>query len=235
MRAAGESNTGRRRHNEDSFCCRLSPDGVLLAAAADGVGGNSQGEIASRAVCRALLSGFIRGAEGGAEAFLRSALTEVNAELFSASRAKKLPHPSASTAAAAVFGAESVTLTWVGDSPVFEITPDGKVQELTEAHTYDNAYLRSHGAPPPDSSNSHRIFRAVGNRAVLPIEIITLPRRPDSRFLICTDGVSGALAAPKIADIMLNAESPRAAAGGLVVAALVAGSTDNMTAVAVFP
>ncbi|MBO5306509.1 MAG: serine/threonine-protein phosphatase, partial [Lentisphaeria bacterium] len=54
---AGESNVGlRRRHNEDNFCYDLSPARkTALAVVADGVGGYSNGRMASLITCRDLL------------------------------------------------------------------------------------------------------------------------------------------------------------------------------------
>ena len=54
---AADSHRGLvRRNNEDSFFYALNPDGSrLIAAVADGIGGNENGEIASSLVCKMLL------------------------------------------------------------------------------------------------------------------------------------------------------------------------------------
>ncbi len=79
------------------------------------------------------------------------------------------------------------------------------------------------------------IARAVGPRADLEPELHSLPRRPESRYLLCSDGASGCVSAEELAYVMRTAPTPRAAVNCVMRRALLAGARDNITVIVVFP
>jgi len=57
---------------------------------------------------------------------------------------------------------------------------------------------------------------------------------PGDRFLLCTDGLTGAVDDGEILRVMASAQDPRSAVDQLVELAMRGGGHDNITAVAVF-
>ena len=55
------------------------------------------------------------------------------------------------------------------------------------------------------------IARAIGPRAELEPELHVLQRRPESRYLLCSDGASGTLSGETLRTIMEEAPTPRKA------------------------
>ena len=138
---AGESNPGLvRRHNEDNFVIVALPErSSILAVVADGVGGHSNGGMASLICCRDLAQHFrklpktesLR--EDSAAAFLRNTIRKVNRKIFDRNYFEKVRRPMSTTIVAAVFLPETVLLASAGDSRMYEFHPaDGLVQLSTD-------------------------------------------------------------------------------------------------------
>ncbi len=135
--------------------------------------------------------------------------------------ARGMPTGQPITAAATVLLLQDrlYAVLWVGNARSY-LLRDGILQQLTRDHT--------------DPSMPTAISRALGNQA---------NRTPDSalgqilagdRFLVCTSGLSDALAEEDMIDDLTGADTPEAAARALVEGALIAGSPGNITAISVF-
>ena len=61
--------------------------------------------------------------------------------------------------------------------------------------------------------------------------INTLKRRPDSRYLLCSDGLTHMVDNEKIATILNNTPDNRKAVNKLIAAAFAAGAIDNISIV----
>jgi Protein kinase domain len=74
------------------------------------------------------------------------------------------------------------------------------------------------------------LYRALGVEAETRLDYVTQRVARHDRFLLCSDGVHGFLAAEAIADILRERFASDDTARALVAAALQSGSTDNCTA-----
>jgi serine/threonine protein phosphatase PrpC len=79
-------------------------------------------------------------------------------------------------------------------------------------------------------SGSRLLYRALGIEAELRPDYTSQPTALHDRFLLCSDGVHGALTDESIAAILRVRSAPADTGRPLVTAALEAGSTDNTTA-----
>lgn len=241
---AGESNLGlQRKRNEDNFCCYAPPErDYALAIVADGVGGHSNGAMASLICCRDMAERFRQLPkreplpEEKAAEFLRGTIREINQKVFERNYFERVRRPMCSTIVAAVFLRETVLLASAGDSRMYEFHPGDGLVQLSTDHSFSAEFAREHGFLPPGlATMKNLIARAVGPRSELEPELHALPRRPESRYLLCSDGASGMLSGETLRAIMKEAETPRQAVDRIMRNVLRAGARDNITAIAVFP
>ncbi|MDD3885330.1 MAG: protein phosphatase 2C domain-containing protein [Victivallaceae bacterium] len=241
---AGETNLGLcRRHNEDCFCLADQPGRrCALAVVADGVGGHERGELASLIVCRGLLRAFLGSndhelmADGGAVEFLSANVAVINTRLFQRNLRERLDRPMCTTFAALMALPGRIAIGWAGDSRCYEYNPATGLRQLTSDHTLAAEYELKYGKQlPHDNRLNSIIARAVGPREPLAIDTREFPRPADSRYLVCSDGLSGFVSPDTIENELRDSASAREACGRLIRIALLAGGKDNVTAVAVFP
>ena len=219
FRSAGASDVGRVREiNEDCFLERAD---VGLWVVADGLGGHSEGEVASRMVCDALAdflpdSGF----EDMVDA-VRNRLIEVNEHLLRAATRTVNPVRSGSTVVVLLLRGSRCAVLWAGDSRVYRYR-GGRLERLTR----DHSIAETEGLSGGKASNV--ITRAVGGEAILCLDVYRDRVRAGDRFLLCTDGLTRPLEEPQIQTWLEHPALPEAA-DGLIKATLAAGAPDNVT------
>jgi serine/threonine protein phosphatase PrpC len=223
FRAAFASRQGRREDNQDFAGIAQPPPqdlalrGAVLAVA-DGMGGTQGGRVAAE-MC---VHGFMEAWYGlpetlGLEQRVDRALGSANRWIHAMGR--RDPHLAGmgTTFCAAILRGRRVHLAHVGDSRVYRLRGD-TLECLTEDHTLGN--------PGQD----HILYRAVGLEPRLRIDYSEHPLEPHDRFLLCSDGLHGALKPAEIARILLERATPESTAETLAELALQRGGTDNVTA-----
>ncbi len=219
FRSAGASDVGAvRKVNQDAFLERAD---VGLWAVADGIGGHSEGEIASRMVCDALAdfvpaSGFEDVIDAAAHR-----LGDVNDHLSRAATSLINPVKRGSTVVVLLTRGARCAVLWAGDSRVYRWR-DGELTQLTRDHSLGSI----------DGVPSSAITRAVGAEPTLALDQFRDQVRPGDRFLLCSDGLTRVLSLESIRDWVEQADV-RAAVDGLIRSTLEAGAPDNVTAVLV--
>jgi type VI secretion system protein ImpM len=221
FRSAGATDVGKSRQiNQDSF---LERPEVGLWAVADGLGGHSDGEVASGMVCDALAD-FIP--DASFEQMLENAsarLREVNEHLVRMSERTHNPVHSGTTVVAMLVRATRCAVLWAGDSRAYRLR-DGRLEQLTRDHS-----LAESGELAAGESSS-AITRAVGGEATLELDMYRDRVRAGDRFLLCSDGLTRTLPDSRIQELMAQ-ESIHAAVDSLIAATLAGGAPDNVTVV----
>jgi type VI secretion system protein ImpM len=218
-RSAAASDAGRVRPiNQDSFVERTD---VGLWAVADGLGGHSDGEIASRMVCDALAD-FVPGAGFGDMVDTAGRrIADVNDHLSRAATSLLNPVQRGSTVVVLLTRGTRCAVLWAGDSRAYRWR-NGRLQQLT----HDHSATETEGAP------STAITRAVGSEPTLTLDQYRDSVQTGDRFLLCSDGLTRVLSDEAIRGWMEQSDIHRAV-DGLLQSTLEAGAPDNVTALIV--
>lgn len=227
LQYAALSDVGRvRRDNQDSGYA-----GPWLLTVCDGVGGAARGDIASSTAVQQLRKldeppgEDLLGAVAGA---LHRAHDRI-AELVDEDPAL---NGTSTTATVALFDGQRVGLGHIGDSRAY-LLRDGELSQLTVDHTFVQSLIDEGRITVEESRvHPHRnlILKALDGRQESEPDLFVLELVAGDRLLLCSDGASGVLDDPRLAEI-LGDGSPDFAAVELVRASLEAGSSDNVTCI----
>ena len=220
------SETGHRNRNED-YCETIAPKTAaesrrgFVAAVADGIGGAPGGRDAAEIAVKTFVRQYYaaRPDHSGAEA-ARGAVSQANSAILTKAREAPELDVMGTTLSVLVLRGEEAHTVHVGDSRIYRLR-DGKLAALTEDHN-----LGAQGMP-------HFLTRSLGTRDDLRPDCAMDTAAAGDRFLLCTDGVTGALGDVEIAKILRRGRGPEQTANAVVAAALAAGTDDNATAVIV--
>lgn len=219
FRSAATTDVGRARgNNEDGF---LERPEVGLWAVADGMGGHSHGEVASRMVCDALIDFQPDGTFEEAVVSASARVQQVNDHLVKATAGAIPSDRSGSTVAVLLLRGLRSAVLWAGDSRVYRWRA-GQLEQLSRDHSLAELI----GAV----GESSVITRAVGIQAPLTLDIRRDGVLPNDRFLLCSDGLTRVIPDAAIGAWMAS-PNIRDAVDGLIKATLDAGAPDNVTVV----
>ena len=218
-----------RERNEDAAAALALPDGSLLLAVADGLGGHPGGAVASHAALDALVERLQAQPPADPAAGLRDAFEEANREV----RARQQgAHARMGTTlvAALVRGSQGWTAN-VGDSRAYLVPlDDGAARRLTEDHSWVEEQIRSGRLEPDDplaALNRHVITRAIGLEERAGTDVTGPIDLPDpSLLLVASDGLHGVLDDEEIAAVVAASGGDHAA--DLLDAVLDRGAPDNV-------
>ncbi|MCB1757713.1 MAG: serine/threonine-protein phosphatase [Gammaproteobacteria bacterium] len=214
-----------RAGNEDAF---LDAREEGLWVVADGMGGHSRGDQASRAVVNSLVS-FKRSHD------LTQNIENLESRLLAANRACRamVRGKVIGSTVAALFAFDPFCFfLWAGDSRIYRLR-DGQLKQMTEDHSLVQEMCALGELTPEEAEHhpsSNIITRAVGVHDRLRIEMQYTTVHPGDRYLLCSDGLYKDMEKDEI-HRLLAAGSADHAVNALVELALERGGTDNVTAI----
>ena len=234
MKSSSLSIKGLRAQNEDSCFTRFEPGMPLLAAVADGMGGHSAGDIASRLAIETL-DFCTREISDNPQNELAEAFYMANDKVLSESRADREKRGMGSTMVAALFFGDHFITANVGDSRLYMINTDG-IHQVTYDHSYVQELLRA-GVITKEKARTHPnrnfITRCIGSALDFEPDVFYTPWKLGDTVLLCSDGLCGAVEDEEILSLVLSFDDLDAACRKLTDTALKRGSTDNITVVLV--
>lgn len=234
---AWKTDKGPRPANEDS-CLVLtrddlgdSADGLLVIA--DGMGGRASGATASGITVEAVRRAFTSGmhTESDIGALLSRSLEDANAAVVREAGTRPELQGMGTTCVAAVVKDGRLFTAHVGDSRGY-LLRDGRLLRLTEDHSIVAEKVRS-GEMTEDQARRSRfrnvITRAIGLDDSVEPEAGSTDLRPGDVVLLCSDGLTGPVSEPEIAEIVGSSSTVDEACDLLVRTALKNGGSDNVT------
>jgi serine/threonine protein phosphatase PrpC len=249
----------RSEPNEDSTLVLLlqrvhesvsTPSGVFIVA--DGLGGHDNGQVASRMTINIIAERMLKELltepltsekngepvkpfdEDALVALLHDTVEEANTVLCQKNQLDKTDMGSTITGFMVV-GEHAYVLN-VGDSRTYMLR--GKqLYQLTTDHSLV-AQLVAGGLIEPDDVYTHpqrsQIFRSLGDKPNVQIDIFKQELLPADILLSCSDGLWEMVRNPQIESILDNAPEPETACTQFIEAANANGGEDNVSAIVVF-
>ncbi len=238
LKLGAKTDLGRvRENNEDKFDFYEPEDPAVLAtkgtfyAVADGMGGHSAGQIACEMTLKTVIQAYYANPSADVEGSLRHAIEEANSVVYETAQAIAERQGMGTTLTAAVVREGQLTVAQVGDSRAY-LLRGGQLNQITDDHSWVAEQVRLGIMTQEEALSSpfrNIITRSVGTSQTVEPDILTRPLQTGDALLICSDGLSGYLEPPELAEIMA-AHSPSVAAMQLVDEANRLGGRDNITA-----
>ena len=254
----GRTDVGRtREHNEDTFAvadlttfnASLQPEvrqhtlglrGSLFMVC-DGMGGAAAGEVASQMAVETILAEMDarwRSAQASdSETFahaLKSATETANARIHAYAAAHPENRGMGTTATIAGLLADTLYLCQVGDSRGY-IVRDGQAIQITKDQSLMQKLIEAGEMTPEEAEVSERrniILQALGPEAKIKVDLTSQQIMRGDVLILCSDGLSGQVRAPEIAQIVRSEPDLVSVCKRLIDLANENGGPDNITVVA---
>jgi protein phosphatase len=229
--SVARSDVGRKRRSNEDFFAIDAERGVYVVA--DGLGGHVAGRRAAEVAVAAFIDAC--GPAAGEDSLLRArrAVRAANASIRAQAEAEPELEGMGTTLVALLTDGSRATLAHVGDSRAY-LQRDGKLHLLTLDHSrvFDMiTYQRVPAERLRGHPHRHVITRALGVQASVEPDVGEFPVRGGDLFLLCTDGLCGALEDTELSEALQEAgDDLEAAAELLIDLANEAGGEDNATA-----
>jgi protein phosphatase len=229
-----------RPHNED-YLGHSAPETPArgrshgwLFVLADGVGGQEQGEVASRAAVESVLSNFPT--SGGGEpplGLLGRLIQQANGRVFeTALAAGRAGAGMATTIVACLLRHDRVAVAHVGDSRCYLIRR-ATITSLTRDHTMANEQVRLgviSRQEADEGETRHLLSRSLGGGLFIGVETSEHQIFAGDILLLCSDGLHGAVPPADIQKILAPASTDlQTAARQLVEIANERDGSDNVS------
>jgi protein phosphatase len=229
--SASRSHVGLvRTINEDAY---LDLPELRLWAVADGMGGHSVGDFASRRVIESLSDVASPNRPESVAAAIRERLQTVNQELREEATRRNV-EAIGSTVAVLLACDRQCRYLWAGDSRIY-LYRSGRLKRLTRDHSLlEELKSRGHviSADALPAAAQHGITRAVGAADILNLDEDIEAIIDGDIFLLCSDGLTNEVSEEEIGRALL-AGTCRQSSEALVEMALERGGRDNISAVVV--
>lgn len=244
IEAYGLSDVGRKRtRNEDSFL--VNPD-INLIMIADGMGGHSGGEYASK-LAVSTIEEVLHGMSGDPEATvisgvnteeadygdrLRYAIELASSKIYDRARFDPQLKGMGTTVVSILFNEGRMYIANVGDSRAYYFHAN-KMKQITVDHSVVYEQMQA-GLIEKKDMKGHRlknvITRSVGYSEEVEIDVQHLEVHMGDKILLCSDGLTNMVPDEEISKIVVG-HSPKEACRKLVDMANEKGGEDNITVV----
>ena len=250
LAASAIRDVGRvREMNQDSVYAmitslpRESHDiNIGLFIIADGMGGHTGGDIASRLAIETVvvqileqlvLPAFDDQVTEALQPMMITAIQEANRVIYERSRADG--NDMGTTCTAALLIGSSLYIAHVGDSRCYLYQPGGIKQLTTDHSTVGRLIQLGHLDPAEvkDHPLRNQLYRTVGQQANIHVDFVYQPIGNASHLLLCSDGLWGMVDVLQIEQALGRSLWPEDASNELIALANLAGGEDNIGVVVV--
>lgn len=223
-----------RSHNEDNGGIFVSPVGTLVVVA-DGMGGHSAGDIASKIATEVLESEWNKMSNPlkaiDAETFLLDSFKRANEAIITYAQQHPECEGMGTTAIAAVCTEEYTAIAHVGDSRAY-VYNGIKISQQTEDHSLVAELVRSGQITAEEAEHHPRknvVLRALGTDPDVSIDVFILQSDLINVLIVCSDGLSNKLKASEVQAEIERGVKLSEVAESLIAQANDRGGEDNIT------
>jgi len=242
---AGGTDRGKvRLQNEDSILMsNFEHSNVVLLIVADGVGGHKGGEVASKLsvdsiheyVEKSVLQAHSGGGYGSdwLELTLSHAIFETNTKLIKRQNENQELNNMATTVVAMLIHNDEIVISYLGDSRCYQFH-DNTLLQLTEDHTMLQKLLNEGKINQHEFETMpmhHMISQALGLTPDPDIQVTRLPYNDQTRYLLCSDGLTNCVSDAQIQHILENNKQLESAVDELITKANDNGGIDNISVI----
>jgi serine/threonine protein phosphatase PrpC len=230
-----------RENNEDSIEVKQFPE-LTVCVVADGMGGQQAGEIASQKAIEIIPRVIRKNLAAGTKAedvgpAVKNAIVQANEEIMGLGALNRDYKNMGTTVVLALWrkGSE-LFIAGVGDSRAYLVR--GKTMtQLTTDHSLAEALVQA-GTISKADAREHKfknvLWKYLGTREVGDgPDVAAESIQAGDRFMLCTDGLSGATADERVLEYMLSQPDAQQCADGLGQLALESGSRDNVSVIVI--
>jgi protein phosphatase len=244
LKACGLSDVGMTRtHNEDCF---EIDHGRHLFVVADGMGGHSHGEIASRIAVETIRDFVDKSADLDAtwpthydpalkrhSNALISAIRLAHDHVLSAIGKDAALQGMGTTVAGFLVQDDLAAVAHVGDSRIYRLR-GGQMELLTQDHTWVNEQVVA-GFLSEEQARVHPlknvVTRALGGDSEVQVDLREVQLEPGDLYLLCSDGLTSMLPDSRIQELLESGRGLEEICRRLVEEANHRGGVDNVTVV----
>jgi len=250
---AAVSNMGRSRtNNEDNYIIFHYGDrkadrpaqevhlstalpGFLLVVA-DGMGGHSSGQVASRLCVETLPDELVKLLPDGGDTpeasgqALKEAISATNSLIHSEAQRNAADKGMGTTLTTAWIREDKAVLGQVGDSRAY-LLRQGQITQVTHDQTVLNSVSETEREALMNTPFENMLLQAVGAMPTVEAEISTTDLLPGDFLLLCSDGLYRIVKPDQMADVLKRPESNQQKAETLIQMANDGGGPDNITVI----
>ena len=225
-----------RKVNQDYVYASDTPVGNLpnLYIVADGMGGHKAGDLASSYAVQTIVEAISRSVETRPALILQKAIRYANYRLYEKSEEREEYHGMGTTLVIASIFDNVLRVANVGDSRLYVI--DDNITQITRDHSLVEEMVLA-GQLSRSEARTHEkknvITRAIGGEEQVEPEMFSIDLKPDSKILMCSDGLTNMLEDNDILSIVKKHADIEKAAGELVDRANENGGKDNISVIIV--
>ncbi len=196
-----------RDQNEDSVIIVKNHSEEYLMAVADGMGGHSNGEVASSLAITHLADNFKSlksiGTKEDAMLWMRAITNEINALIYKYTEDNPVSVGMGTTLVMAIVTEEFLLFGNIGDSSGF-VMRNGQLHKITTDHTLVNLLVQSGELSEKDAKEHPKknvLMKALGASVTAEIDVFDVESDVDGVFL-CSDGLTNMLEPEQIAKVL---------------------------------
>ena len=230
---------GVSRANNEDACFVIPSDDVYIVA--DGVGGNSSGEVASRTAVSELAMMVndkdmkeLKTADD-IFGFFAEAIENANTKIYTMGREKRAYRGMATTVIAAYLKKGDAYIANVGDSRAY-LYRNSKLKQITKDHTYVNE-LVDKGVITEEEAETHSqrnvITRALGAEVGVVPDYYQFRVFRGDILMLCSDGLYGEVPEEDIIELLAAGGTMTDICQNMVDKANELGGRDNITVVCI--
>jgi protein phosphatase len=220
-----------RTVNEDNHLADPAR-GIWLVA--DGMGGHSNGQLASATVVKAVESVGAPASAPDLLARFKDRIHRANAELIDLAAGEEEDSVIGATMAALLVFGGHYACVWSGDSRVY-LVREGSIIQLSKDHTEVQELLDRGAIRPAEAKLWPRrnvVTKAIGVFDEPSLDIVHGEIHSGDAFVLCSDGLTGHVEDEEILE-KASRLSPQEACDALIALTLERGAKDNVTVIIV--